>query len=119
MSEEPTWTGRPCPWCGGDGYHNNYLISVGMTACQDCGIELPGEAWDTLSDAAALVRAAERLGAWLQESTSHGLDMVRSRDGLNYVASTVDYVGGGYYHKRANGATPTAALIALAEQVNE
>lgn len=65
MSDEATKTNelpfRPCPVCSGAGYQNDYLVSVGYIACEDCGLEMPVGVWDQCSDDAALRRTIERL----------------------------------------------------------
>ncbi len=118
MNNEPKTVGRPCPWCGGAGYQNDYLVSTGHVACDRCFIELPVEAWDTLSDAAELARAVERLGEHIPVM---GGVSFNKPDGAQFQASIISGLG---WHVTISAQsplcdTPDAALIALAEQVND
>lgn len=72
MSDEPI---KPCPVCGGSGrsvMRNRFSIDT-FVCCvsQDCPLSLPFpvEEWNRLSNAAALLRAAEqldRIGVFIQ-----------------------------------------------------
>lgn len=107
---------RPCPWCGSAGYQNDYLVSTGHVACEDCGIELPVEAWDTLSDAAALARAVDVLEAWNRTPASYGFGVRRNQDVIEIHTSVLT---GKHLINAHEVVRPSfaAALIALAEQV--
>lgn len=119
MNNEPKTVGRPCPWCGSAGYQNDYLVSTGHVACEDCGIELPVEAWDTLSDAAELARACEVL----EEATPHGCGYTIEayhRHAALLDWNTSEYPNDATVVREVDDApTFAAALIALAKKVND
>lgn len=117
MSNETPF--RPCPMCGGWGYQNDYLVSTGMVACAgDCAIELPVGVWDTLSDAAALARAVERIG---HELAAGGLELSvwESMAGVTAALVKMRYTATVPLHQAGQRDDIAAALIAVAEQVNE
>lgn len=105
--------------CGGRGYQNAYLVSTGMVACGgDCAIELPLDTWNTLSDAAALARAVERLGHDL-DTDNIELSVWESLAGVTAAITKMRYTATVPIHQVGQQDSLAAALIALAEQVNE
>ena len=103
----------PCPICGGAPQRSDPSLY-----CSSCGFLAIEDWWNKLSHAAELARAVERLGEHIPVM---GGVSFNKPDGAQFQASIISGLG---WHVTISAQsplcdTPDAALIALAEQVND